>query len=346
VSAPSPGDGGAARRRAAELRRRGALAGLEPPWQPGAAVRIGEHVSGRRFYRLFPHPPAPPAPRSLVLVVYQPADVEVLERHVRTTRWLEAAGVRVPTLHDVGDRALLVEDGGDRLLADEMRHASRVRAYAAAIRVVRRIQRHGRETPPPNPGAALDTKRLLAELEYFERHTVGGWLDVSGGETRRRDGYADLAEAVGGLPVTLCHRDFHARNLLVDEEGRVMVLDFQDLMEGPFLYDLASLLWDNYCDVPAEIQSVALDRYWSGSEIDSREVEAAAGSVRRAFHLVAAQRHLKALGTFGYQVFRSGRSGWARFAPRTWAHARRALEALGMDELLAGLEDLERLACL
>lgn len=399
---PGPGTAARARRRAGELERRGVLAGLEPPWTVAGAVRIGEHVSGRRFYRLFPEEGSGGAPATLVLVTYEPDDLEIKDRHVRATRWLEDAGVPVPALHDVGERGLLVGDGGDRLLADGAVPGGRRRAYEAAVDVIRRLQRHGREAPAPNPGDALDRARLTAELEFFERHTVRGWMGAGAGAERRRAGYAALVDAVCRLPVALCHRDFHARNLLVGDGGTLMVVDFQDLMEGPFLYDLASLVWDNYCDVPSEVQAIAVERFWRGCEVDEdglvramgpgrveeagtigggQAEEAAAmdgeradgagtrgagraaaraesgragdggieplsglpGAARRAFCQVAAQRHLKALGTFGYQVTRGGRPAFGRFAPRTWGHARRALRALGMDDLLSGLAALERL---
>lgn len=345
-----------ARRRAAELRERGALAGLDPPWGVAGAVPVGEHVSRRRFYRLVPDDPAPGRPETLVLVVYEPGDRGILERHVRATRWLEEAGVPVPALHGVGSRALLVEDGGDRLLADVDRPGERGEAYGAAVDVIHRVQGHGREASPPNPGDALDRGRLLDELEFFELHTVRNWLGVDEDTVRRREGYAELAQAVSRLPVAMCHRDLHARNLLVRDRGRLLVLDFQDLMEGPFLYDLASLLWDNYCDVPEEIRVAALERFWNDCGVSEERLAGLPstgpvpdlpaglpGAARRAFCQVAAQRHLKALGTFGYQVTRGGRPGYARFVPRTWRHARRALEALGMHDLLAGLAALQRL---
>ena len=44
------------------------------------------------------------------------------------------------------------------------------------------------------------------------------------------------------------HRDYHAWNLQVDPRGRVRVIDFQDALLGPALYDLASLCTDRDSD--------------------------------------------------------------------------------------------------
>lgn len=341
-----------ARRCLAKLRARGVLTGLAPPWRPAGAVRIGEHVSRRRFYRLFPPDPGA-EPETLVLVVYESSDLATLERHVRATRWLQTAGVSVPAVFGVGDRGLLVEDAGDRLLAEVSDDAGRQRAYEAAVEMLLRLQRHGSEVPPPNPGMALDRRRLMQELEFFERHVLRGWLDVEDGGARRQ-AYDRLATQVARLPAAICHRDFHGRNLLIGERGELVVVDFQDLMPGPFLYDLASLVWDDYCDVPGGVRASACQEFWTDCGVGVDRLPEGAdpvpdsppglpGPARRALAQVAVQRHLKALGTFGYQVVRGGRPEYARFAARTWRHARRALEALEMKELLADLSSLERL---
>jgi aminoglycoside/choline kinase family phosphotransferase len=129
-------------------------------------------------------------------------------------------------------------------------------------------------------------------------------------------------------------------------------VDFQDAMEGPLFYDLASLLNDDYRDVPAAAREGALDTFWSAActslEVsDVAEVPDAPGSLpaaaRQGLALTAAQRSLKALGTFGYQVSFAGRHEYAVYARRTWRHARRALVALGWQALIDELGAFDRL---
>jgi hypothetical protein len=351
---------------------------LPYPWPVAAAVRLGEHASLRRFYRLragagmtsrsegarapgrsnaevvaAPDPPSPApaeAAVSLVLVVYEDDDAEAVARYERVAAWFAAAGVRVPEVIGSCSRGLLVEDGGDRLLANEPAGEGLAPCYRDAARVILALQTHGRRQPPPNPGWALDAKRLRDELGFFERHTMRGWLGAP--PSRQREAAFDrLTEAVAALPAVVCHRDYHSRNLLVTGSG-LMVLDFQDAMSGPLFYDLASLLHDDYRDVPSPCSAAALETFWEGGALPIEvspmaEVPAEPALLppgpRQALALTAAQRSLKALGTFGYQVGVASRSEYAAYAGRTWRYARRALAQLGWDDLTAELAALDRL---
>ena len=64
---------------------------------------------------------------------------------------------------------------------------------------------------------------------------------------------------------------------------------------------------------------------------------------RQGFALTAAQRSLKALGTFGYQVSVAGRREYAGYARRTWRHARRTLASLGWHDLIEALVVFDQL---
>ncbi len=64
---------------------------------------------------------------------------------------------------------------------------------------------------------------------------------------------AELDRLVGDCaarPTETCHRDYHARNLLL--AGRVRIIDHQDALRGPRGYDRASLAYDPYVDLPDE----------------------------------------------------------------------------------------------
>ncbi len=330
------------------LRDQGALEAI--PVSARGAVRITGHASNRRFFRLL----LGAGSGSAILAVYPPDQGEALERQIRCTRWLQAAGVRVPRVLVQGPRSVLLEDGGDDLLSNFGGHSgSRLRYYRQALEAMVQMQRHAEHAPLPNPEWALDAERLRAELAFAERHAIAGWLGVGSGSTARGRAFDRLVEAIARLPMAVCHRDFHARNLLVFNE-RIVVLDFQDLMAGPFLYDLASLLWDNYCDPGYPLVSEVLSRFWH-RRAWSLTVDAAAAiptlppglppAARQAFCLVGLQRSIKALGTFGYQVSVAGNAGYARYVPRTWRHVQTAANALGWEDLLAAMPDFDQ-ACI
>ena len=331
------------------------------PWPVSGAKRLGLHASMRRFYRLTPDPAANPGgmlsggagetppPAAVVLVVYERDDAEAVARYERGASWFLAAGVRVPRVYASTARALIVEDGGDLLLSEHAETPELTARYVEAAGVVLALQAHGLAARGPNPDWRLDGERLRNELAFTEDQALRGWLD-SGPSPVRDEAFDRLAAAVAQLPRRLCHRDYHSRNLLVADG--LMVVDFQDAMQGPLFYDLVSLLRDDYRDVPTTARAAAIATFWEGA-CTNVEINPAAdvpeepgllpAGARQGLALTAAQRSLKALGTFGYQVGIYGRHEYASYARRTWAHARRAIGSLGWDDLLAELTAFDRL---
>jgi len=114
----------------------------------------------------------------------------------------------------------------------------------------------------------------------------------------------------------LCHRDYHSRNLML-HDGRLCIIDFQDARLGPDTYDLVSLLRDSYLDLPEQVveELIAYFLALGGRTADHAEF-------RRRFDLMALQRNLKALGTFGYQTIARRNPVYIQYIPRTLQYAR------------------------
>jgi len=60
---------------------------------------------------------------------------------------------------------------------------------------------------------------------------------------------------------TLLYRDFQSENILWNR-GYLMFVDFQDMMVGPPIFDLASLIEDPYVDLPQTIKSKLIYYYF------------------------------------------------------------------------------------
>src|SRR5438270_3506178 len=135
-------------------------------------------------------------------------------------------------------------------------------------------------------------------MDFFVKHFVEGYRGavLSPAErTTLSQEWAHLVEELASEPRVLCHRDYHSRNLMV-HRGQLYVIDFQDARMGPDTYDLASLLRDSYVDI-ADRELDELVAYFlamKGRPADE--------TFRPRFDLMALQRNLKALGTFGYQT--------------------------------------------
>lgn len=235
--------------------------------------------------------------------------------------YLAKLGVPVPRVFHVDREAgrVVLEDLGDVTL--ELAVASRPRSawlplYEQAIDVVRRIQDGARAAPAPDIQGfqtALDEAKLTWELGFFREHYVEGYRRVALAPPDRSAldaALGELARAAAERPFVLCHRDFHARNIMVRDDA-IALVDFQDARLGARAYDLASLLHDSYVTLDEPAREHLLARYAGGPPDDALARELVTSSL---------QRSLKALGTFGYQIHVRGKLRYADAVPRTLEH--------------------------
>ena len=121
----------------------------------------------------------------------------------------------------------------------------------------------------------------------------------------------------------LCHRDYHSRNLML-HDGSLYIIDFQDARMGPDTYDLVSLLRDSYVDIAERELDELIAYFLALKQRDGADADAT--EFRRRFDLMALQRNLKALGTFGYQTTTRRNPVYIQYMPRTLRYVRTNLE--------------------
>ena len=241
--------------------------------------------------------------------------------------------IRIPRVIDVaGEQGVLVlEDLGDNLLQDAVDGAgieSRTKYYHEAVDILGTLQRRGDELRNDRflpYRTAFDREKFMWELEFFRKHFLEGFractLDAS-----ERDELAEAFDALSAELCThtfvLCHRDYHSRNLMVapgavgNGVGDLVVIDFQDARQGPRAYDLASLLNDSYVVHTPDFVAAMTDRFERALDVDLSE----------DYDVVALQRNLKALGTFGYQIGHRDNAVYERYVEGTLAMVRANLE--------------------
>jgi hypothetical protein len=294
----------------------------------GAArvVPLTGDASDRRYFRVLPA-----EGDSYVLAVHaEPFDSATLP-FLNTARLFAAMPVRVPRIvaeaPDLGILAL--EDLGDVTLqahvgaAPAAEHAALYRQAVSSIEI---IQRRGRELSGPDYQPyriAFDVEKLTWEMDFFTRHFLEAYRGATIGPAARAALAAELRVMVGELaaePRVLCHRDYHSRNLML-HRGELCIIDFQDARLGPDTYDLASLLRDSYVDLSRVVdEHIAYFLALSGRSAEQAEF-------RRRFDLMALQRMLKALGTFGYQTTARRNPVYIQYIPRTLRHALATMKA-------------------
>jgi aminoglycoside/choline kinase family phosphotransferase len=228
----------------------------------------------------------------------------------------------IVALQDLGDLTLQAHLGA----ATPAQHAA---LYRQAVALVEILQRRGAEFASSDYlpySIAFDVEKLTWEMAFFTRHFVEGYrgATLSAGDRAVLDEeWAAIANELAAEPRVLCHRDYHSRNLML-RDGSLYIIDFQDARMGPDTYDLVSLLRDSYVDIgDRELDELvayflALKERTPGDS-DPQEF-------RRRFDLMALQRNLKALGTFGYQTTTRRNPVYIQYMPRTLRYARTNLE--------------------
>ncbi len=294
-------------------------------------------ASDRRYYRAVRS-----AGGSLVVVLHTSPFAAGSLPFVQVARLLSDMPLPVPHVrHEMADLGVLVlDDLGDVTLqmeVDSGTGALPVHLYEQAVDLLVRLQSRGRDLADNRLEPyrlAFDVEKLMWEMDFFIEHFLerfrGCVIRPADRDALRRE-LLGIVEELAAEPRVLCHRDYHSRNLMV-KDGRLFVIDFQDARMGPDTYDLVSLLRDSYVALPPETVAQLTERF---------RLAAAPGQPASHFgarcRLMAVQRNLKALGTFGFQAVARANPVYAQYVPRTLGYVR---ESFDIDARFGRLRDV------
>jgi aminoglycoside/choline kinase family phosphotransferase len=267
---------------------------------------------------------------SQVLAVHPgPVDFDALP-FVNVARLLSAMPVPVPRiLSQSGPLGIMAQqDLGDVTLQAHLGSASpaeHAALYRQAVTLIATLQRRGAELASAQfvpYGIAFDTDKLMWELQFFAKNFLEAYRGAAPSAATREAlaaEFTSIAAELAAEPRVLCHRDYHSRNLML-HDGVLYLIDFQDARMGPDTYDLVSLLRDSYVDFGDERVDELIAFFLALRGI------ADADGFRQRFDLMAVQRNLKALGTFGHQAAARGNTVYIQYIPRTISYVRANLE--------------------
>jgi N-acetylmuramate 1-kinase len=298
----------------------------------GATIeRLAGDASYRIFYRL-----RPVTGHSVVLMDYGSPFLEETD-DIRLGRLFRQAGLRVADLvHSAPEIGLLIlEDLGETSLESVLTRAGSGRgegppsALIQAVELAAGVARAGTPVLAASEratGPVLDAERFRFEMDFFVEHFAVGLRGMSQPGVDVCDELYGLADRAATTPTrVLCHRDLHSRNLMVLEDGSLAMVDIQDARWGPDSYDLASLLRDAYVEIDERWLEPLTEKYLRALA-DPPEP----GAFRRRLEIVAVQRMIKALGSFGYLTVVKRMRRYLDAIPRTVARLERLLPS--MDE--------------
>jgi aminoglycoside/choline kinase family phosphotransferase len=109
------------------------------------------------------------------------------------------------------------------------------------------------------------------------------------------------------------------------KNGELIVIDFQDALQGPRQYDLVALLRDSYVELDPAFVDHMLDKYIIAFEKAAHE-KIDVDAFKDFFHLLTVQRKLKDAGRFEFINRVKGNPGFLVSIPASLRYVKSALD--------------------
>ena len=247
-----------------------------------------------------------------IACVYPEAFAAIDQTYLDVTNLFLKSNLPVAEIYDFDESSgvIILEDFGDTILRDVLLksdEAQREKLLDEAISMIAKIQA---ATPLAYDLDSIasrlkfDEEKLLWELNFFREHYFTSLkknplTDEENVELTAE--FTELARELETAAKVLTHRDFHAANLMLDQSGKLRIIDHQDARIGAASYDLVSLLLDRVT-TPPTAERLAEKRAFFLAERDKLALEKVSASDFAAeFEFQTIQRCLKAIGTFSFQ---------------------------------------------
>ena len=217
---------------------------------------------------------------------------------------------------------IVLEDLGDAILRpilDKAEYEEKENLLNQAIKLIARIQSATNSAYELNSIASklkFDQEKLGWELEFFKTHYFETYKKQPLTDEENRllsEEFSELAAELETKAGVLCHRDFHAANLMIDPKGNFRIIDHQDARIGAASYDLVSLLLDRVTEVPSSAWLREKRLYFLEQREKFGLPHIDPDDFVNEFRLQTIQRCLKAIGTFSYQSVHRGKTYFIQY---------------------------------
>jgi aminoglycoside/choline kinase family phosphotransferase len=263
-------------------------------------------ASFRKYYRLRDG-------EKTALLMDSSLELNSLKSFLDVNARLMGADVCAPKIleQNIEEGYLILEDFGTVHYLDLLNQNNYKAFYTKAINSILKMQKADTEGLP-----LYDKEFLHAEMNLMQDWYIEQLLHVKLSEAQKELIKRTL-EAISSVVLqqpqdVFVHRDFHSRNIMLKNDKKIGIIDFQDAMSGAITYDLVSLLKDCYVAYDRkEIKKLALEfRDKKGVKVDDE-------TFIKWFDFMGLQRHIKVLGIFSRLHIRDGKNGYLKDIPLT-----------------------------
>ena len=267
-------------------------------------TKASEDASFRKYYRV------QDKDKTSILMV-APPDKEPLDQFLFLAKSLKDRSARTPKVyafdHELG--VILQEDFGTFSLMQyyqEHDNENNQLIFNKLNETIIHLQKRCSDIDLP----IYSSKILIDELSLFHEWYL---KDLDFNQNKLEEIYSFLLTNIEKQNKKFVHRDFHCRNLLIQND-QICLIDFQDALIGPITYDLVSFLKDAYHKKKDfQIMDVCI-KFWELAR-SNFDVPTDFGDFFIDFEMMGVQRHLKILGIFKRLYLRDGKNQYLNDIP-------------------------------
>lgn len=273
--------------------------------EPSLCERIAGGGSNREYYRIT-------EASGHTLIGSIGTSNEENNTFIYLSRHFTEKGLPVPRILAVSEdgMAYLQSDLGNATLYDALKSgrentegygADDIRLLEKTIRLLPQIQvlgAKGIDFKQCYPQEEMNEQNVMFDLNYF-KYCFLKTTSLDFNESKLEESFCQLAKDLGNsVKPYFLYRDFQARNVMIDQEENLYLIDFQGGRRGPLQYDLVSFLWQASSHFNTELRQHLIDEYLSAlKELEDVDEQAFRNSIPQWVLF----RTLQVLGAYGFR---------------------------------------------
>ena len=254
----------------------------------------------------------------------------------------QECGIKVPKILSIMEdqKALLLEDLGDITMFKlvEADRKNKLKYIKSAVELLSKMQEslYKREKfDSPADKRVFSNSLFMDEFYHFYEYMIAKRVydkPFNHLWPKLEKKFRKISNELSKTPYFFSHRDFQSKNIMV-KDGSSYLIDFQDALMAPAVYDLVALLRDSYIVLTDEEVEIMLKYFWKINKV-SQELFSDYESFERAFYLQALQRKMKDAGRFIYLNQVKGKEWFIQYVVPTLGYVKNTIIKLEMNDLL------------
>lgn len=260
-----------------------------------------------------------------------------IREFVKIDELLRSVGVLAPKIYaqKVEDGFLLLEDFGGKDVASALNGGNDEKVLRPAVDALLTIYK---KTKRPDYIRDMDEAFIVKDfclfLDWYMPFALGRGLS----DAQRNKFLSliyELLPLASKVPASLVMWDYHVNNVMLPSyDERYGIIDFQDAMWGPSLYDLASLIEDERRDISPDVAQNLKEYFFANIEGVERE------DFEDAYAFLALLRHMRVVGRFTTLITVSKKPHYAQYVPHALELLKKTLTYPKFTNMKAWLDDI------